>query len=72
MHCFAGVLPVQTNIIIAELGAGMRASDMLTLMAAGRVRGLPFGPSTLRFVTHLDVTDEDVQQAIRVMSELRP
>ena len=72
MPCFAGVLPVQTNIIIAELGAGMRASDMLPLMAAGRVRGLPFGPSTLRFVTHLDVTDEDVQQAIRVMSELRP
>jgi threonine aldolase len=72
MPYIASVLPVQTNIVIAELVGGIRSSDLLPLLATKGVRGLPFGPSTLRFVTHLDVTDEDMQQAIDVMSELRP
>jgi len=68
----ASVLPVQTNIVIADLVPGVRSADLLPTLATKGVRGLPFGPSTLRFVAHLDITDEDLQRAINVMSELRP
>ena len=68
----ASVLPVMTNIVIAELAGGLRATDVLQHLAERGVRALPFGPSTLRFVTHLDVNDEAIERAIRVMADLRP
>jgi threonine aldolase len=66
------VLPVMTNIVIAELRAGLRAPTVLQLLAQAGVRALPFGPSTLRFVTHLDVNDEAIERAIQAMADLRP
>lgn len=71
MPLFAGILPVMTNIVIAELRPGTHAKDVLVGMAKAGIRALPFGPSTLRFVTHLDVDDEAIEQAIRAMADLR-
>lgn len=68
----AEVLPVSTNIVIAELGAGLRSNKVLPLLASKGVRAFPFGPSTLRFVTHLDVGDDALDRAIRALAELRP
>lgn len=66
------VLAVVTNIVIAELCTGLSAQAVLQMLAQRGVRALPFGPTTLRFVTHLDVNDEAIERAIQAMADLRP
>lgn len=51
------VTPVHTNIVIFELNHGITAEDQCKKMAAHGIHALPFGPSKIRFVTHLDFTE---------------
>lgn len=56
----AGVRPVESNIVIFDLQPPLLAQAVL---AEWRARGLAasgFGKRTIRLVTHLEVTDEDV------------
>jgi threonine aldolase len=59
---------VQTNIIVARLGAG--APDAAWLVGEAREAGVlivALGPRTIRAVTHLDVTREQVAHAADVL-----
>jgi threonine aldolase len=61
---------VQTNILVFDLAEG--APDAATLVARARERGvlvLPFGPRTVRAVTHLDVTREECERAAALLVE---
>jgi len=51
------VLPVTTNIVIAEL-ANRTAQEFLDQLQQLEVLAVPFGPNLVRFVTHLDFTDD--------------
>ena len=53
----------ETNIVIAEYRVGTGPEWIAGLLRHG-VAVVPFGPGRLRFVTHRDVTDEDVGTAI--------
>ncbi|MBC7927491.1 MAG: aminotransferase class I/II-fold pyridoxal phosphate-dependent enzyme, partial [Bryobacteraceae bacterium] len=59
------VSPVQTNIVIFDVsGSGMVAAEV---SAALKDRGIivnPVGPTSLRMVTHYDVTTAQCQQAV--------
>jgi threonine aldolase len=66
------VLPVETNIVVFDLAGGRRAADVLDLLRNKGVRALPFGPHTIRMVTHLDVDDQAIEHAVNVLGELRP
>lgn len=59
----------RTNIVMVELGAGNAAYVTAELGRRG-VRALPFGASTLRFVTHREISDAGVQQAILALTEI--
>ncbi|MGZ5131146.1 MAG: threonine aldolase family protein [Caldimonas sp.] len=62
---------VQTNIVVFHLAPG--ALDAGVLVAQARERGVllnVFGPRTVRAVTHLDVSREQVQAAATVLREL--
>lgn len=61
---------VQTNIVIAELADGVSSEEMLEKMKEIGVWALPFGPTKIRFVTHLDVSKHDCVEAVRRISEL--
>ena len=66
------VLPVQTNIVVFDLAGERRATDVLELLQHKGVRALPFGPHTIRMVTHLDVNEEAIERAVNILGELRP
>ncbi|HSR15830.1 MAG TPA: GntG family PLP-dependent aldolase [Gemmatimonadales bacterium] len=62
-HVELDLATVQTNIIVFRLRPG--APDAATVSARARELGVlvnPFGPRTLRAVTHLDVTTDDCRR----------
>jgi threonine aldolase len=54
----AGMLPVDTNIIIFRLAEGLSSATYLRQLAERGILATPFGPDQIRFVTHLDFTDD--------------
>lgn len=64
------VRPVKTNIVIFDLvSEGSAASTLKTLEHEG-IRASAFGPSTLRFVTHLDYSDRDHTYVLEVLKKV--
>ncbi|MFT4566787.1 MAG: threonine aldolase [Saprospiraceae bacterium] len=64
------VKPVRTNIVIFEVEAGMDASACVGLFSAKGIGCSAFGPQEVRFVFHLDISDEDVEVIERTLKEL--
>lgn len=63
----AEVRPVQTNIVIFDLVPPLTAADFLKKMEGNGILAAPFGPSTVRFVTHLDFTEEMLGRVVEVI-----
>ncbi|UCG60613.1 MAG: low-specificity L-threonine aldolase [Candidatus Zixiibacteriota bacterium] len=55
---------VQTNIILVNILTDESAVSMLDKMKEVSVLGVPFGPKQIRFVTHLDVSRSDCEEAL--------
>jgi threonine aldolase len=64
------IIPVETNIVIAETIAPWTPSSFAAEMKQKGVLLLPFSPTRFRMVLHLDVTPEMVDRTIRVIEEL--
>ena len=69
MPCVADVRPVQSNIVIFDVAAPQTAASFLEKLAAHGVLATPFGPQTVRFVTHLDFTAEMLAETIGVLEQ---
>ncbi|MGZ4199992.1 MAG: hypothetical protein ACXVP1_07385, partial [Thermoleophilia bacterium] len=55
---------LQTNMVFADThGTGLPAARVVELLAAQGVLALDEAPWSVRFVTHLDVDDADVEEA---------
>lgn len=67
---FSEVLPVKTNIVIARL-KGMKPEEMLARLAESQIRAVKFGKDQIRFVTHLDFTDDMLEQFTRRLRDMR-
>ena len=62
---------VQTNLIIFDVSKmGKSASDVCSMLEENGILSLPFGPTKIRFVTHLDVSEQDVNLAIGVLKKV--
>jgi threonine aldolase len=60
---------VQTNMVFADCrGTGRRAADLVALLAEAGVLAIDEGPYLVRFVTHLDVDDADVEEAGEIVA----
>ena len=55
------VFPVSTNIVIARL-EGISPEEFLKNLAAKDIKAVKFGPDLVRFVTHLDFGDEELEE----------
>ena len=55
---------VETNIILANTTGDHTAASVLERLAEVGVLAVPFGYKVIRFVTHLDVTREDCEEAL--------
>jgi threonine aldolase len=53
-----GMLPVETNIVIFQLAPELHSGEYVRQLAERGILAAPFGPDKVRFVTHLDFTDE--------------
>ena len=61
--------PVETNIVIADVRAsGASASQVAASMARHGVRVGVFGPTTLRLITHFDVSRTQIELALQASS----
>jgi threonine aldolase len=56
------VLPVDTNIVIFTLDNGILSSDYVKKLAEVGIKAATFGKHQVRFVTHLDFTDQDLEE----------
>ncbi|MBX2874852.1 MAG: aminotransferase class I/II-fold pyridoxal phosphate-dependent enzyme [Saprospiraceae bacterium] len=61
------VRPVQSNIVIFDVKAPWTAANFLEKLSEKGINASPFGPQTVRFVTHLDVTREMIDQSIEIL-----
>ncbi|MCF8232448.1 MAG: aminotransferase class I/II-fold pyridoxal phosphate-dependent enzyme [Bacteroidales bacterium] len=64
------VLPVQSNIVIFRLSEKYTETTFLEKLAAHNIQAVPFGPQTIRFVTHLDFTDTMLESTVEVLKNL--
>jgi threonine aldolase len=57
---------VQTNIIVVDIEkSGLSVEECTLLLEKRRVLVVPFGRTTIRAVTHLDIDDGDVEGALK-------
>jgi threonine aldolase len=61
------VRPVQSNIVIFDLKAPWTAETYLARLAEQQINASAFGPQTVRFVTHLDVSEAMIDQVIETI-----
>ncbi len=64
------VIPVHTNIVVFELINGIASEQALTKLEQNGVKAVPFGDQEVRFVTHLDFTNEMLDQTIEVLKSI--
>ena len=64
------ILPVETNIVIFELEAGLPAKAVSQQLREHGILAIPIAPTQIRFVTHLDISPEMVQQTVDVIAHL--
>lgn len=65
------VYPIQTNIVIVELQDASKQSEIIASLKQNEVLCNAFGPTAIRFVTHLDLSENQIQIAIDVLKSLR-
>lgn len=63
----ARVRPVKSNIVIFDLNAPHTADEILAKFEAKGIIASAFGPQTIRFVTHLEITSEMVERTINAI-----
>ncbi|WP_258101510.1 threonine aldolase family protein [Marinoscillum pacificum] len=63
------VLPVETNIVISEL-VNFTPKQLLAKFEQLGLYAVAFGPQAVRFVTHLDFDDKQLEQAVDLIRRL--
>lgn len=68
----SSVRPVQSNIVIFDLAGKQTAADFLTAMEKEGVLATAFGPQTVRFTFHLDVSEQMMEKVLEVLANYSP
>ena len=66
----ASVLPVQTNIVVANLQDPSQRDSFIELLRAKGIACMAFGPGMIRMVTHLDISKEDIAYCVETLGKL--
>ncbi len=65
------IYPVETNIVIFRLGSGLYTEVVLEKLKAKGVLAVPFGKSEVRLVTHMDVSESQIDECCEVFTSLK-
>lgn len=71
MDYVKSVKPVKTNIIIFDLQDAWTANVFLEKLTKKGLKASAFGPNTVRFVTHLDVSEEMIIQVKNILENMQ-
>ncbi len=66
----AALRPVQTNILVFDLAGDLGSAEFAERLKGKGILAAPFGPKTMRFVTHLDFSDEMLEKTLEVLDGL--
>jgi threonine aldolase len=64
------VVPVDTNIVVALLHDESKRDIFINRMAEKHVKVMAFGPGMIRFVTHLDISESQIDETIEVIKSI--
>ena len=64
------VIPVQSNLVFFKLKPEMPEKTFLQKLQDQDIYAMALAPQEVRFVTHLDITDEMMQKVEKVLNEL--
>ncbi len=68
----ANVLPVDTNIVIFNLNEKISPEKFVKQLFDNGIKAVGFGKQAIRFVTHLDFTDEMLEKTVKVLRAIQP
>jgi threonine aldolase len=71
MPYVASMLPVETNIVIFTLNDSLKSETFVQKLAEQNIKAVAFGTQTIRFVTHLDFTDDMLTEVIAALKKIR-
>ncbi len=66
------VEPVKSNIVIFNLADGLTAEGVLELLKSEGIIASAFGPTTIRFVFHLDISEKMMEDLVINLEKLNP
>jgi len=64
------VMPVQTNLVFFSLKPEMPSKDFLQKLRANDIHAMALAPQQIRFVTHLDITDDMMARVEKALKEM--
>lgn len=64
------VMPVDTNIVIFKVDKRFTPERVLQRLSENKIKALKFGPQEIRMVTHLDFTDNMLEQTNETLRKL--
>ena len=67
----ANVLEVDSNIIIFNLNDKISSEKFITQLATNGVKAVGFGKQAIRFVTHLDFTDQMLEETLVILAAIK-
>ena len=62
--------PVQSNIVIFALQDDIKDQDFIQILKQKGILAVPFGDNTIRFVFHLDITDQMMEELMQVLPNI--
>jgi len=62
--------PVHTNIVIFQLQDDIKDLDFIEKLKAKGIMAVTFGGNTIRFVTHLDISEKMIEQTCKLLKEI--
>jgi threonine aldolase len=64
------LLPVETNIVIFTLKDPLTSQEFIPKLAGQGVKGIAFGKKMVRFVTHLNFDDKQLEDTLKVLKNI--
>ena len=64
------ILDVETNILIFSFDSASESDDFLKRLEENGIYAAPFGPKSIRFVTHLDIGNDHMEMLEKVLKKL--
>jgi threonine aldolase len=66
------LFPVKTNIVIAKIIDDIPVEKLIAYLLDHNIKSVPFGGNTIRVVTHLDVTESEIEFTCERLKKFKP